>query len=281
MITEKAEALVRQNVEDVVDALAAVSDPLPRVMLVGAVCRDALHLEHGHTTALRSTDDLDLALVVDGLDQFDQITSQLRRTPSAAGTVRYVIAGTAVDLVPFGQQVEDPDGTVTPREEMSVFGFQDVIASARSVSLRQNRHVLVPTAAGYTVLKLKAWADRSAVGQYKDAPDLAAAMYWYQNDPSTIDRLYSDDADSLSHLMSADWDQDLAAIRLLIADALDLLTPTRRSELKDVWTHLPGGDDLLAAQLANRALSAWPSGQEAHPRRLEYAAAVRAVITER
>ena len=127
MITDKAEALVRQNVEDVVDALAAVSDPLPRVMLVGAVCRDALHLEHGHTTALRSTDDLDLALVVDGLDQFDQITSQLT----------------------------------------------------------------------------------------------------------------------------------------------------------DVWTHLPGGDDLLAAQLTNRALGAWPSGQEAQPRRLEYTAAVRAVITER
>ncbi len=281
MTTAKADAIVRHNVEDVMAALAAVSNPLPRVMLVGAVCRDALHVEYGHTTMLRRTDDLDLALVVDGLDQFDQITSQLHRAPSAAGTVRYMIAGSAVDLVPFGAQVEDPDGVVTPQQEMSVFGFQDVIATARPVSLGQGRQVLAPSAAGYTVLKLKAWADRSADGQYKDAPDLAAAMFWYQNAPSTIDRLYSDDTDSLSHLMSADWDRDLAAVRLLIADALDLLTPSRRSELKNVWTDLPGGDDLLAAQLANRALSAWPSGQEAQPRRLEYAAAVRAVITER
>lgn len=279
MNTDEAEAFVRQNVEDVVDALAAVSDPLPRVMLVGAVCRDALHLQYGHTTMLRSTDDLDLALVVDGLDQFDQITSQLRRTPSAAGTVRYLIAGTAVDLVPFGEQVEDPDGTVTPREEMSVFGFQDVIASARSVSLRQNHHVLVPTAAGYTVLKLKAWADRSAVGQYKDASDLAAAMFWYQNDPVTIDRLYSEN--DLSHLESAKWDQDIAAARLLIADALDTLTPPRQSELKNTWATLHGGDDLLATQLTNAALRAWPSHRDAQSRRLEYAAAVRAIIVER
>jgi len=278
VITDKAEALVRQNVEDVVDALAAVSDPLPRVMLVGAVCRDALHLEHGHTTALRSTDDLDLALVVDGLDQFDQITSQLHRTPSTAGTVRYLIAGTAVDLVPFGEQVEDPDGTVTPREEMSVFGFQDVIASAHSVSLRQKHHVLVPTTAGYTVLKLKAWADRSAAGQYKDASDLAAAMFWYQNDPVTIDRLYSEN--DLSHLESAEWDQDLAAVRLLIADALDTLTPPRQSELKNTWTALHGGDDLLATQLTNATLRAWPSHRDAQSRRLEYAAAVRAIIVE-
>lgn len=280
MITDKAETLVRQNVEAVVDALAAVCDPLPRVMLVGAVCRDALHLGHGHTTALRSTDDLDLALVVDGLDQFDQITSQLRRAPSAAGTVRYMIAGIAVDLVPFGEKVEDPDGTVTPREEMSVFGFQDVIASARPVGLSKDRQVLVPTAAGYTVLKLKAWADRSAVGQYKDASDLAVAMYWYQQAPGVIDRLYSDDKDALTHLERAEWDQDIAAVRLLIADARDLLTPSRRSELKDTWTGLSGRDELLATQLTNSAVRAWPSSRDKLPRRLEYTAAVRDVLTE-
>lgn len=278
MITDKAETLIRQNVEAVVDALAAVSDPLPRVMLVGAVCRDALHLEYGHTTVLRGTDDLDLALVVDGLDQFDRITSQLHRAPNAAGNARYMIAGIAVDLVPFGKNVEDPDGTVTPREEMSVFGFRDAVASARSVGLSQNRQVLLPTAAGYTVLKLKAWADRSAVGQYKDASDLAAAMFWYQNDTVTIDRLYSEDY--LPHLESAEWDRDLAAVRLLIADALDMLTPTRRTELKNTWTALHGGDDLFAAQLMNTALRGWPSHREAQSRRLEYAAAVRAIILQ-
>lgn len=278
MTLARADDLGRHSVGDVVDALARVCDPLPRTMLVGAACRDALHVQFGHPFSLRSTDDLDLALAVDGLEQFEQITHHFPRKRLGAGTVRFDIAGRAVDLVPFGAGVENPDGVVTPHEPMSVFGFRDGLAHARRIELTDGHVVHYPIAPGYTLLKLKAWADRSAYGLYKDGSDLACSMFWYQNDPATEERLYSSERDNFAHLTAAEWDPDIAAVRLLIADATAMLPEARRSELRNVWDSLRGGDALLASQLTNDRLPTWPTGQRAPTRLALYAAAVRAVI---
>lgn len=163
-------------------------------MLVGAVARHALHVAHGHTYPLRRTDDLDLALAVRGWDAFETLTSRLRPVRSSTSTIRYEIAGHRVDLVPFGKLVEQPDGVVTPvrrGEAMSVFGFQDVYAAAHEIVLAGGLRARVPTVPGYAALKLKAWADRSAAHEYKDAADLAVAMHWYQDDPAVDARVWS------------------------------------------------------------------------------------------
>lgn len=268
---------VCDSVGEVVDALAAACSPLPPIMLVGATCRDALHLSQGHDFPLRGTDDLDLALAVADLDHFEQLRARFSRPRSAAGMVRHRIAGLAVDLVPFGPGVEDPDGVVSPSEPMSVFGFQDVLAASRTVELRSGNQVQVPSVAGYTLLKLNAWADRSPFYQFKDGGDLACAMFWYQNDTAVSDRLYAD-PHAIGHLLAADTDPDLAAVRLLADDALQLLSAERRAELRSTWDRLPGGDDLLARHLLNRSLNPWPDGADAPARLAAYATAVRDVI---
>ena len=287
MNLQPAERLVRDVLEPVVEELLAVDADLPPVMVVGAVARDALHATCGHTTDLRATDDLDIALAVGGWDTFDTIVGRLVRVPSASSEIRFSIAGVIVDLVPFGLAVETPDGVVTPerrKESISVFGFQDVLAHAHRIRLDSGVHAYLPTVAGYTVLKLKAWADRSTGPKnYKDAPDLACAMYWYQN-PTGVDSVVGDVRDRLyeteqgqAHLIAADLDEPVATVRLLIDDALSLLTPGRRLELREVWESGVISDELLAAYLANSSLPGWPRGGD--DRLLRYSRAVRSVIT--
>ncbi|WPF82651.1 hypothetical protein SANBI_000262 [Sanguibacter sp. 4.1] len=272
-----ADKFVADNVGDIVDALASVCSTLPPIMLVGATCRDALHIGQGHAFQLRGTDDLDLALAVAGLDQFEQLRSNFPRLRSGAGQVRHQIAGAAVDLVPFGPGVEEPDGLVTAQETMSVFGFQDALASSRPVVLKSGTVVHLPSVAGYTLLKLKAWADRSAFHQYKDGGDLACAMFWYQNDPNVTERLYVE-PHAIGHLVAADTDPNVAAVRLLVDDALRLLPADRRTELRSTWDRLPGGDASLARHLSNNLLNPWPKGTDAPTRLAAYSSAVRNVI---
>lgn len=274
----KARDLLDHTVAPVVAALVELDPDMPDVMVVGAICRDALHTAAGRDpTLLRATDDLDLAVAVSGWGHFDTITGALEEAPGADTTIRYRIAGDHVDIVPFGEPVESPDGVVTPSrraaDPMSVFGFQDVWASAHRVQLDGGPTVRVPTVAGYTLLKLKAWADRSAYGEYKDANDLATAMSWYQEDQDVVDELFrTPEGNDL--LIQTEFDVPEAAVLLLVSQARMLLTEERRAALSKVWQDIE--DDVLGEQLINPALQGWP--RRGDDRLSAYARAIRTVL---
>lgn len=276
-----AHGMLEHAVASVVEVLAELSPGLPDVLVVGAVCRDALHLAAGHDPArLRATDDLDIALAVDGWDHYETITAQLEPMTGAGSAIRYRIAGHPVDIVPFGDPVESPDGVITPARRdvpMSVFGFQDVWASAYQVHLNGSITIRVPTAPGYTLLKLKAWADRSAAHQYKDAQDLATAMHWYQEDVDLIDARLWESPTGLELLTEVEFDVPEATVRLLVSDARAVLAGDRQQELATVWRDLVS-DDVLADNLANASLPGWPPRGDA--RLSAYARAVRQVIVQ-
>lgn len=167
---------------------------------------------------------------------------------------------------------------------MSVFGFQDVLKAAYEVRLPQVHSFFLPSIPGYTVLKLKAWADRSVAGNYKDASDLACAMFWYQNRRGAADsqdtvrqRLY-ETSQGEGHLVAAEFHEPVAAVRLLIDDAITLLEPSRREELREIWTSDNIDDQLLAANLENTLLPGWPKRGDA--RLAEYAEAIRSVLVD-
>lgn len=267
-----AEATLRDVVSPVVTELEQVGVAPGALMLVGAVCRDVLHLAAGHTSSLRSTGDLDLALAVDGWTAYRQLTEKL--VPIRIGSqIRYRVANLAVDIIPFGD-LEDPDGQVptgTYDGPMNVLGFGDVWQAAAPVDLPGGSCVRVPTIAGFAVLKLSAWASRSREGEYKDGADLACAMYWYQNLATVHDRLYDEEREA--HVLErAGLDEPVAAILLLVADALQVLTPPRRQDLRALWATTADHGNLLATYLGNTRLTGWPRGA----RLLEYADAVRA-----
>lgn len=252
---------LRHVVEPVVAELVSrVPAAAGHLMLVGAVCRDVLHREAGHPFTLRRTGDLDLALAVDSRARYDDVVRGLPRLRTSA-QVRVELAGVNVDLVPFGG-VESPDGGV-PLEEgaepLDVFGFGDVWSAARVVRLGAGLELRVPTVPGYTVLKLAAWAARSRVGEFKDAGDLACAMFWYRHSPAVVDRLYGEERGQqlLAHAWSQEAATSLDAHTLLLADdAVALLTPARRAELINRWAQVD--ENLLATYLENANLPGWP-----------------------
>lgn len=250
-------------------------------MVIGAVCRDALHAGLGYTTPLRATGDLDIGLAVGSLAEYEALAARLEPVASTSG-IRFLVAGSLVDLVPFGTSVKAPDGVVAPHRHdgtMSVFGFQDVYDAAATVTLAQGS-VRLPSVSGYALLKLKAWADRSPDGQYKDATDLACAMYWYLdrdvNDlaKSVWNRLW-DTEPGRAHYEAAEHEAGEATVRLLVDDALAPLPSHRRDELRSAWDRVDHAR--FAANLVNDMLTGWPRRRD--ERLARYARAVRAVIS--
>lgn len=109
----RAETTLRDAVAPVVEELQRTGADIADLMLLGAVCRDVLHQAAGHRSTLRRTGDLDLAIAVSSWESYDAITSGLMRVRNGTN-IRFLVAGTPVDLVPFGE-VESPDGRV-PRQ---------------------------------------------------------------------------------------------------------------------------------------------------------------------
>ena len=272
----RAEATLRDIVAPVVAELERAGVPSEHVMLVGAVCRDVLHQAAGHTSILRATSDLDLALAIDGWDRYQEITSQLEEVRTGT-RIRFRVVDVLVDLVPFGG-LENPDGLVpAPGFDgpMNVLGFQDVWRAATSVTLPTGPAVRVPTIPGFTVLKLSAWASRSKTGDYRDGTDVACAMFWYQNTVAVDDLLYRE-GPGLPLMERTGFDAPLASIMLLVSDALAILTPPRRQDLRTLWNPTGDHEDLLATYLRNDRLPGWPRDD----RLLAYADALRAALLE-
>ncbi|MGB3730950.1 hypothetical protein [Microbacterium sp.] len=186
-----------------------------RILLVGAICRNMLHTAYGYEFAVADTRDIDLGLILEDWGEYRRVVDVY---PAVGDTgIRFLIAGLVVDVLPFGG-VENPLGSATPEgrnQPLDVSGFENVYEHAALVRLPgTDNQIRIPQPAGYAALKMFAWLDRSAYGEYKDARDLALAMYWYLESEDVADRLYGGD-EGVRLLEAAEWDRDVAAVKML------------------------------------------------------------------
>jgi predicted nucleotidyltransferase len=230
------------------------------IMLMGAVCRDVVHAALGHAFLTRKTGDLDLALALRSWDAFDALAAEF---PTVSDTgVRFRVCDVDVDLLPFGD-VEVPAGSVSPptrRESMSVWAFDELHAAALPLQLPGGVTIRIPTVPGYVAAKLGAWLDRSAYGEYRDAGDLALAMWWYSESQAIIDRLYGESSEILT---AESFDVDRSAARLLGCDVMATIGHERGEELLRRW---PDRVSLLQGQLrvgVGIPAVSWPSATRA------------------
>lgn len=233
------------------------------IMIIGAQCRDLLHSGFGRIDLLRSTHDVDIAIAVNGDAEYRQIIATHPR--SGTTDIRFSIAGTAVDVVPFGD-IENPAGTTSlsgRKEVIDVFGFREVFTHSIELKLPSGYHVRLPTPAGYAALKLKAWCDRSAIGEYKDAEDIATVCTWYQGSADISASLYEARTDLL---IRAELDVDLASLHLLCEEIAGIIGPLRLAELSAAWGRTDRG--LLAHHFARHR-------SRTHP---DHSSAQRAVV---
>ncbi|MGW5436347.1 hypothetical protein [Nocardia asteroides] len=229
------------------------------IMLIGAHSRDILHASFGRTCPLRSTSDVDIGVAVDGDPEYRRIVSAFPRSGSTE--IRYSIADVSVDVVPFGD-IENPAGTTVlrgQRNSLDVFGFREVFTHSQQLRLPSANQVRVPSPAGYTALKLKAWCDRSINGEYKDAADLATACGWYQEDLDIRASLYTQRTDLL---IRAEIDTDVASLYLLGEEISAVLGDTRTAELTTAWAAT--NRDLLAEYFARQRSRTNPDRTAAH-----------------
>ncbi|MGW6128584.1 hypothetical protein ACWFNE_01025 [Cellulomonas sp. NPDC055163] len=163
-----------------------VSDLRAHVMVVGATARNRLASSLG-LRGVRATADVDIALVVDGWEAFDDFTSGLQ--PIGDAGHKFDVLGVEVDVVPCGG-VESADRTLMwpNQHKMNVLGMHEAYRSRTKALLPGGVTVDVPTVAGLTVLKMVAWTDRKHTTR-RDASDLAEILDW-QNQGALLDRLY-------------------------------------------------------------------------------------------
>jgi predicted nucleotidyltransferase len=229
------------------------------VLLVGAHARDILQSAFGYEFPLRVTSDIDLGLAVANWDAYDELVTRLR--PAGNTGIRFQVAQTIADLMPFGS-VEDPPGTVAPanrREPISVWGFAEVFAAGLPLRLPAAGTIRIPTAAGYAALKLAAWLDRSAYGEYKDASDIATVVYWYSRSSAVAARVY-ETAQGQELLVQEDLDDASAAARLLGEDVADLIGAERLAEIAGRWLKSPR--ELLIRHMTVTNAPGWPDSSD-------------------
>ena len=238
------------------------------IMLVGARCRDALHAALGHSSQNTATQDLDLGIALSDWSAFERVDSAFRRTGSNG--IRYVISGLPVDVMPFGSPIEDPSGIAAPASRpdgLVVFGFEDVFARALLIDLPGTDHqIKIPAPAGYAALKTRAWVDRSAYGEYKDAKDLALVLRWYDDWEHVHDRLYGERLDIAERY---ELDMPCAAAHLLGLDVRAELTAPNADEL--ALTFAQSDVSRFASHIAVQPRS--------HERQAEIAGAFQAGLT--
>lgn len=249
-----------EHVAEVITALVeqAAVDP-ETLMLLGADCRNAWHAELGYTSKLRSTTDVDFAVLLGDWEAYKRVRSVFQSVGS--NDIRVRILGHAVDILPFGS-VENPSGIAHPKQRdhgLNVFGFSSVFANSIRADIDGAPSMRLPTPAGYATLKILAWIDRSVYGQYKDASDLAVVMSWYAEATEVAE--YLRDTDEGNALLEAhSFFPDRAAAEILGQDIVRLLGVDHTKNLASRWATVD--PDELAGELNHPSGYGWPAQQK-------------------
>ena len=112
----------------------------------------------------RGTKDIDFALMVSSMGEYDKIVDAFVEEgftkAKAPFTVYHPKFNVAVDLLPFGQIEESDTDSFNERySDLHVLGFREVLEDTKEIPI-ENSVAKVPPLAGMVILKLIAWSDR-------------------------------------------------------------------------------------------------------------------------
>jgi len=131
--------------------------------LVG-VSAVALELLKGGIKPSRGTKDIDFAIMISSLAEFEQVVTHLEKAGfnkvKAPWTLYHPEYNTAIDLLPFGQIEENDTVNFSDRyTDLHVLGFKEVLQHAIPVAIEE-KFAQIPPLHGMIILKLIAWNDR-------------------------------------------------------------------------------------------------------------------------
>jgi predicted nucleotidyltransferase len=132
--------------------------------LIGASAMALALLEKGIKPG-RGTKDIDFAIMISGIQQYDELIGsleergflQLKDIPHRVYNSTF---NAAIDILPFGEIEEHFTVNFSDRKtELHVLGFTEVLEDYREVIIEE-KIARIPPLAGIVVLKLVAWSDR-------------------------------------------------------------------------------------------------------------------------
>jgi predicted nucleotidyltransferase len=215
-------------------------------LLVGAAARDLLLVHVYDQRVRRATKDVDFAVALASWEAFELLQARLVQDhgfaddPSQKQRLTFKAegdgAGTTIDLVPFGEDLQvSRRGLLWPPEMdvyMTVSGFEEALGSALLVELQEGLQVKVASLAGLTILKLFAWGDRR-LRDNKDAVDLQTLMRGY-GAADNFDRM-TDPDQALDRYLALGGDEEKTGAWLLGIDCGRLASAETADGLKELW----------------------------------------------
>lgn len=112
----------------------------------------------------RGTKDIDFAIMISSIKDFDTIVTELVKygfnKVQAPWTLYHPKYNVAIDLLPFGEIEENFTVNFNERyTDLHVLGFSEVLKDVNIVEI-EDKSVQIPTLPGMVILKLIAWSDR-------------------------------------------------------------------------------------------------------------------------
>jgi predicted nucleotidyltransferase len=150
-----------KEVFDIIDDVLTKLD-IP-YYLIGASAV-ALELLKGGIKPSRGTKDIDFAIMISSIKQFETVVEKLLKygfnkveAPWTLYTDKYNIA---IDLLPFGEIEEKFTIQFNERyTDLHVLGFSEVLQESETVQIEE-KSLKIPSLPGMVILKLIAWSDR-------------------------------------------------------------------------------------------------------------------------
>ncbi len=130
----------------------------------------------------RGTKDIDFAVMISSISEYEKITEALEKSGfnkvSAPWTFYSSKFKVAIDLLPFGEIEEYFTNNFNERHiDLHVFGFREVMEEAITVQIDENV-ANIPPLPGMVILKLIAWSDRPE-DRGDDLPDILRIIQHY------------------------------------------------------------------------------------------------------
>lgn len=132
----------------------------------------------------RGTKDIDFAIMISSLDQFEEVVDDLKKAGfnkvEAPWTLVHPEYDVVVDLLPFGEIEENNMIGFNERfTDLHVLGFREVMKDSREYEI-EDRVVHVPPIPGMVILKLVAWSDRPEERE-NDPYDILKVIEYYND----------------------------------------------------------------------------------------------------
>lgn len=245
---------IPQHFAQVIDVLSVIkkvcSENNILIFLIGALARDIiLKYLHNIDKEWRATEDIDLAINIDGWENYKKLTDILTseyqfRVDSKISHMFYYKETIVIDIIPYGAIAEENNSILLPPEftrKLSVVGFNEVYNFTECLKLSEDPELEINVASlpGIVILKLFSWDEKYPLRKH-DASDIGIIIKNYI-DAGNQDRFYESDL-----LEQKVFDYDISVARFLGRDIKNICSIKTLTALLEI---LERRKDLFAKEI--------------------------------